>query len=81
MPDTADIDFSFKPQGNQTVVTWSMSGEREFVKKCVCLAFNMEKLVGDSYKEGLENMKAVVESRHRRNRGPSVAACSFARKA
>ena len=37
-----------------------MIGERDFVGKCVRLALNMDKMVGDNYEEGLANIKAAV---------------------
>lgn len=61
--DTATTEFTFKPEGDQTVVTWSMFGDNTFVEKAFCLFMNMEKMIGDKYEEGLASMKAVVESR------------------
>jgi uncharacterized protein YndB with AHSA1/START domain len=60
--DTATTEFTFKPQGDQTVVTWSMSGKKNFLGKAFCLFMNMDKMIGEKYDEGLANMKAVVEN-------------------
>jgi hypothetical protein len=59
---TNDAEFTFKPAGNQTAVTWSMSGKRPFLMKAVCLFMNMDKMVGGQFEEGLANMKSVVEA-------------------
>jgi len=61
--NTSMTDFTFKPNENQTVVTWSMSGEKDFVSKAICLFMNMDKMVGDKFEEGLANLKKVVETK------------------
>lgn len=61
--NTSTTDFTFKPNENQTVVTWSMSGQKDFVSKAICLFMNMDKLVGDKFEEGLANLKKVVEAK------------------
>jgi hypothetical protein len=39
-------EFAFKPEGNQTAVTWSMSGENNFMAKAIHLFMNMDKMIG-----------------------------------
>ncbi len=58
-------EFTFEPQGDQTKVTWSMSGQKNFIGKAVCLFMNMDKMIGEKYDEGLANMRAVVEGKKR----------------
>jgi hypothetical protein len=60
--DTANVDFTFQPQGAKTGVTWSMSGENNFIAKAMCLFMDMDKLVGDKFEEGLASLKKEVES-------------------
>jgi len=59
---TNTVEFTFKPEGNQTAVTWSMAGKNNFIAKAVCLFMNMDKTVGGKFEEGLANMKSVVEA-------------------
>ena len=59
---TCDTEFAFKPDGNQTTVNWSMSGENNFIAKAFCLFMNMDKTVGGDFEKGLAQMKAVVEA-------------------
>ena len=59
---TADTEFTFKPQGNQTGVTWSMSGKNSFIAKAMCLFMSMDKMVGGQFERGLADMKAIVEA-------------------
>lgn len=59
---TNDVEFTFKLEGTQTTVTWSMSGTNNFMAKAFGLVMNMEKMVGGDFERGLAQMKAVVES-------------------
>ena len=59
---TSTAEFTFKPEGNQTVVTWSMAGENNFMAKAVHLVMNMDKMIGDQFEKGLASMKSVVEA-------------------
>jgi hypothetical protein len=55
-------EFLFKPDGDVTDVTWTMSGKNNFVGKAFCLVMNMDKTVGGDFEKGLAQMKTVVES-------------------
>jgi len=58
---TNATEFTFQPQGNQTAVTWSMSGKRNFMTKAMSLVMSMEKMVGGQFEKGLQQLKAVAE--------------------
>ena len=60
--DTSMAEFTFKPQGNETLVTWSMSGESKFIEKAVCLFMDMDQMVGGQFEKGLASIKAIVEA-------------------
>jgi uncharacterized protein YndB with AHSA1/START domain len=60
---TNTAEFTFKPQGDQTLVTWTMTGQKNFVCKAIGLFMNMDKMIGDKFEEGLANMKSVVEAK------------------
>lgn len=59
---TNTAEFTFQPQGNQTVITWAMTGEKNFMSKAFCMFMNMDKMVGGDFEKGLASMKAVAES-------------------
>jgi len=59
---TADTEFTFKPDGSQTAVQWSMAGKHNFVSKAMCLVMNMDKMVGPDFEKGLASLKGVVEA-------------------
>jgi uncharacterized protein YndB with AHSA1/START domain len=59
---TNTAEFTFKPEGDQTVVTWSMSGRNNFMFKAFGLFMNMDKMLGGEFEKGLASMKSVVEA-------------------
>ena len=59
---TNTTEFTFKPEGNQTMVTWSMFGMNNFIAKAFGLFMNMDKMVGGDFEKGLASMKSVVET-------------------
>lgn len=61
--DTCITEFTFKPDGAQTDVSWAMSGERNFMAKAVCLFMNMDKMVGGDFEKGLAQLKAESEAK------------------
>ena len=58
---TNDVNFTFKPEGAQTVVTWSMWGKNNFMGKAVGLVMDCEELCGGQFERGLAGLKAVAE--------------------
>ena len=61
-PATNTTEFTFKPLGDATEVTWNMTGANDFMGKAFCLVMNMDKMVGGDFEKGLANMKAVAEA-------------------
>ena len=59
---TNTADFTFKSEGNQTLVTWSMFDEKNFMAKAVHLVMNMDKMIGGQFEKGLADMKSAVEA-------------------
>lgn len=59
---TSDTVFTFKPEGNQTRVTWTMNGDKNFIAKAFHLFVNIDKMVGGDFEKGLAQMKSVAES-------------------
>ena len=64
---TNTAEFTFEPQGNQTVVTWAMTGRNNFMFKAFGMFMNMDKLLGNDFEKGLASMKSVVEAGAKRN--------------
>ncbi len=62
MAGTSTAEFTFKPEGNQTTVTWNMTGRNHFIARAMCLFMNMDKMIGGQFEKGLAQMKAVAEA-------------------
>jgi uncharacterized protein YndB with AHSA1/START domain len=58
---TNTAEFTLKGEGNQTSVTWSMSGKNGFMGKAFGLIMNCDKMVGGQFEQGFANLKALVE--------------------
>jgi len=58
---TSTAEFTFRPAGNQTAVTWSMTGNNNFMAKAIHLFMNMDKMIGGQFEKGLASMKSIVE--------------------
>ena len=69
---TNTTEFTFRPEGDQTLVTWSMSGRNNFVAKAMCLVVNMDRMVGGQFEKGLAKMKSIVEAAPTRHAGARV---------
>lgn len=61
-PGVNDVVFTFKPQGDSTLVTWAMSGKNDLIAKAVGMVIDCEKMCGDMFEKGLASMKTVAEA-------------------
>ena len=66
---TSIAEFTFKPVGDHTAVTWSMTGDVNFIAKAIHLFMNMDKMIGGNFERGLADMKSIVEAGPRVNSG------------
>jgi hypothetical protein len=64
---TSIAEFTFKPEDNQTAVTWSMTGKLSFMAKVVHLFMDMDRMIGANFEKGLADMKSVVEVKEGRS--------------
>jgi hypothetical protein len=55
-------EFTFNPEGSQTVVTWTMSGTKNFIAKAFGLVMNCDKMVGGQFEQGLAQMSSVAKA-------------------
>lgn len=63
MAGTNDVLLQLEPKGDQTKLTWSMSGKMNFIAKVMSLFMDCDKMVGDYYEKGLANLKTIVEAK------------------
>jgi polyketide cyclase/dehydrase/lipid transport protein len=56
---TNTAEFTFKTEGTQTQVTWSMYGKCNFMSKAMGLIMNCEKMIGRDFEKGLANLDSA----------------------
>ena len=54
-------EFTLDAKGDATNVMWGMHGPLPYLAKVMHLFFNMDKMVGSQFEEGLANLKASAE--------------------
>ena len=59
---TNTTEFTFKADGSQTLVNWTMTGTNNFMGKAFNLVMNMDKMVGGDFEKGLAQMKSLLET-------------------
>ena len=59
---TSTAEFTFKPAGERTVVTWALDGQNGFPAKAMGLVMNMDRMIGDDFEKGLAQIKAIAEA-------------------
>lgn len=57
-----DADFTFKPEGSGTAVTWTMTGKNNFFGKAFGLFMDMDKMIGGDFEKGLAGIKSAAEA-------------------
>ncbi|HET7896026.1 MAG TPA: SRPBCC family protein [Flavisolibacter sp.] len=62
-PGTSEVEFTFRPRGAETNVTWTMTGKNNFGSKVFGLFVDCEKMVARDYDRGLAALKRVVEGK------------------
>lgn len=55
-------DFTFTPHSDGTHVEWAMTGPMGLFDKIMQIFFNMEKMVGPSFEQGLAAIKSLAEA-------------------
>jgi hypothetical protein len=59
---TTKTEFRFAETDGATQVTWTMSGENDFVGKAFSLFMNMDEMIGADFEKGLATMKSLAET-------------------
>lgn len=55
------VQYTIRPDGDGSDVTWAMQGACSFVGKFMGMFFKVDKMVGRDFETGLANLKALVE--------------------
>jgi hypothetical protein len=62
MRSTNLAEFTFRLNGSQTLVTWTMSGRRNFVAKAFGLMMDFDQMIGGQFDLGLAQLKTLAEA-------------------
>lgn len=57
---TNTAEFAFKPEGDHTMVTWSLYGSNNFMAKAFGLVMDMDDMLGSQFEQGLESLGSAV---------------------
>jgi uncharacterized protein YndB with AHSA1/START domain len=55
------VEFTLRPNGGGTTVTWAMSGRQPFLGKLMTVFIDCDKMVGSQFERGLGKLKAIAE--------------------
>lgn len=61
-PSSSMTNFTMKPDGGGTNLTWDMTGDSNFMVKAMGLFSSMDKMIGPDFERGLAQMKARAEA-------------------
>ncbi len=59
--DVSQSEFQFTNLDGKTRVTWTMSGEKNYLAKAIDLFIGMEAMIGKDFDKGLAKLKSEVE--------------------
>jgi hypothetical protein len=59
---THTAEFTFRPEGDRTFVSWTMYGDNNFMGKIMTTFMDCDKMVGGEFAKGLATLKARAES-------------------
>lgn len=55
------VEYTMQPNGEASRVTWAMHGPNPYLAKVMQLFFDVDKMVGKDFEEGLASLRAVAE--------------------
>ncbi|MBL8179147.1 MAG: SRPBCC family protein [Bryobacterales bacterium] len=60
---TNQTEFRFTPAANEVEVSWTMTGENNFISKAFCLFLGgMDKMIGPDFEKGLTQLRTAAAS-------------------
>lgn len=61
MQTHSQAEFSLRADGAGTEVRWAMSGPSPLISKVMGVLFNMDRMIGADFEQGLSNLKVLAE--------------------
>jgi hypothetical protein len=73
---TNDIEFTITPNAEGVSLTWTMSGDNNFIGKAISLFIDMDEMLGAEFEKGLVDLKRLSEEEAARRQAiaPEAAA-------
>ena len=68
---TSTAEFTFRPDGERTTVTWSMAGRKSFVAKAIHMVMNMDRMIGGMFEKGLAAMADASRAKAQAQQPPA----------
>ena len=62
MEGVATVEFTFRPDGDRTRMTWAMYGENNFMGKLVSVFMDCDEMCGPPFEQGLAEVARIVTS-------------------
>ncbi|MBC7465866.1 MAG: SRPBCC family protein [Bdellovibrio sp.] len=59
------VIYRLMPESDGTRFTWSMSGDGGFMHKIMVTLIDCDKLIGDQFDEGIQNLKTIMEAKQK----------------
>ena len=56
------VTFTIQPEGSGTRVTWTMEGDSPYFAKLIHVVFDMDKMIGKDFENGLAGLKTLGET-------------------
>ncbi len=60
MEGVSTVEFTFKPEGDKTTVTWAMYGTNNFMGKLMSVFMDCESMCGPEFDKGLADLEKLV---------------------
>ncbi len=60
--NTCVAEFTFRPEADETTVTWTIDGKKNFISKAMGLVISMDSMIGGQFERGLADLKSAVEA-------------------
>ncbi len=59
---TQFAEFNMTVNGPTTTVEWSVRGQKGLIMRTMCMFMNMDKMIGETFDQGLQKLKNTVEA-------------------
>lgn len=60
MEGVSTVDFTFKPEGDKTLVTWAMYGESNYIGKLMSVFMDCDSMCGPPFEKGLADLAELI---------------------